>query len=212
VFTSSRTGAGNLHLASLEGDLHEEVLVETPREKWATDWSRDGQDLLFVERGNATTGRDLWVLSMRDRRATVVLQTSADEEDARFSPDAKWIAYQSNESGRMEVYVQPFRRAAGKVPVSTAGGAQGRWRRDGKMLYYVSLDGNLMEVPVSVTASGIEVGNAEPLFRLSIGDPLESNMRVAYIAADDGKRFLVNTLMEASVAPITVLLNWKPRP
>ena len=211
AFSSSRNGPGDLRMAMLTGNAQEEVLLENPREKWPTDWSRDGQDLLYVERGNPTTGRDLWVLRMRDRKPSVVAQTDADEEDGQFSPDANWIAYQSNESGRVEVYVVPFGRAGGKVLVSTTGGAQARWRRDGKVLYYVALDGNLMEVPIAVTPSGIEVGRANPLFPLPIGDPLQTNMRRAYIVADDGERFLVNTLTETATAPITVVLNWKPK-
>ena len=86
----------------------------------------------------------------------------------------------------------------------------GRWRRDGSVLYYVALDGTLMEVPIAMAPSGIEVGRANPLFRLPIGDPLQANMRRAYIVSGDGERFLVNTLLETAIAPITVVTNWKP--
>jgi eukaryotic-like serine/threonine-protein kinase len=212
VLASNQSGPGDLHLKTFTGEAREEVLLETPYEKWATDWSRDGQFLLYVERGVPPTGRDLWVLPMRDRKPFVVAQTEFDDEDGQFSPDVKWIAYQSNESGRMEVYLQPFGTPGRKVQVSTAGGAQARWRRDGNELYYVALDGKLMAVAIAVTASGVEVGNAVPLFPSHIGDPLQTNMRRAYVPSDDGQRFLVDTLTDAAVAPITVVLNWHPEP
>ena len=97
------------------------------------------------------------------------------------------------------------------MQVSIAGGAQVRWRRDGKGLYYVALDGTLTEVPIAVTPSGVEVGHATPLLPSHIGDPLESNMRCAYVVSGDDQRILVNTLAETAVAPITVVLNWKPK-
>jgi len=211
AFSSNQTGAGDLYVKTSGGDSREEVILETPREKWPTDWSRDGRFLLYVERGNVTTGRDLWVLPMTDRKPFAIAQTQADEEDGQFSPDVKWVAYQSNESGRMEVYLRPLGGPGDRIQVSVAGGAQARWRSDGKELYYVALDGRMMAVPIAAGASGIEAGSPSPLFASHVGDPLQTNMRRAYVVSADGQRFLVDTLLETDVAPITVLLNWKPR-
>jgi hypothetical protein len=106
---------------------------------------------------------------------------------------------------------RPLSHPGDKVQISVAGGAQARWRSDGKELYYVGLDGRMMAVPVTVGASGIEAGNPSPLFPSHIGDPLQTNMRRAYVVPGEGQRFLIDTLLETEAAPITVLLNWKPR-
>ena len=201
---------GNLHvIAPAGGDLKEDVLLETPREKWPNDWSRDGEYVLYGERGTTMTSRHLWALSLGDRKPVPVAQSAADEENGQFSPDARWIAYQSTESGRMEVYVQPFRHPGPKVRVSTGGGVQARWSSDGRELFYIGLDGKLMAVLVTLGANEMQIGVAKPLFATRIGDPLETNMRRAYVVSVDNQRFLIDTLSETTV-PMTVLLNWRP--
>jgi Tol biopolymer transport system component len=204
------SSTGNLHLVTLGGsDLKEDVLLETSHEKWATDWSRDGEYVLYVERGNQATGRDLWVLPLHDRKPIPIAQTAADDEDGQFSPDGRWIVYQSTESGRMEVYVVPFRRSGRKLQISSSGGVQARWSRDGSELFYVDLDGKLIDVTLTADANDLRVSDAKPLFATHIGDPLEGNMRRGYVVSADNQRFLVNTLSE-TVMPMTVLLNWRP--
>jgi Tol biopolymer transport system component len=141
------------------------------------------------------------------------VQTNFNEEQAQFSPDGKWVAYQSNETGRFEIYVQPFPGVEGKSLISTNGGGQVRWRRDGKELFYVALDGRLMAIPVQ-PASSIHAGDAGtpvPLFAPSMGGGLQE--RQQYVVSSDGQRFLMKTVTEAATtSPITVILNWKPRP
>ena len=145
-----------------------------------------------------------------DRKPFPVVQTNFDERDAQFSPDGKWIAYQSNESGRFEIYVQPFPGPGAQVLISTNGGAQARWRRDGKELFYIALDNRLMAVPIRLASNGQTVEAARP-FRCS---PRAWSARckaiAQYMVASDGQRFLMNTVTEEATSPITVILNWKP--
>jgi hypothetical protein len=138
----------------------------------------------------------------------VFLQTPFNEVGGRFSPDGRWIAYQSNESGRNEVYVAPFPGPGGKWQLSTAGGAFPRWRRDGRELYYLAPDNKLMTALVSGEGSAFQVGVVRALFETRPRSGVNLNA-YAYDVSADGQRFLVNTLMqEATSAPITIVVNW----
>ena len=178
------------------------------------DWSPDGR-FLFYRMTGAKTGFDLWALSLNGGRTFPVVETEFAEKEAQFSPDGKWFAYQSNESGRFEIYIRPFLDIGGARygPISSNGGTQVRWRRDGKELFYLGLDNTLMAVPIAVASGGqrIEAGTAVPLFRANpIGSNPESTVRPQqYAVSPDGQRFLVNTTAEVT-SPITVILNWKP--
>ncbi len=121
------------------------------------------------------------------------------------------MAYQTNESGRFEVVVQPFPEAGGKWQVSTAGGVAPRWRADGKELYFLAPDATMMAVPVTVAGASLEAGTPLPLFRTRIVDGgTVTNNRPQYAVARDG-RFLINQpVADATVAPITLILNWQP--
>jgi hypothetical protein len=143
------------------------------------------------------------------------LQTQFAERQGQFSPDGRWIAYTSNESGpdQYQVYVQSFPAGAGKFQVSTgAGGTQPRWRRDGKEIFYIAADGKIMAVDVK-TAPKFEAGAPKALFdpRMAIGGPAYTYFR--YDVTADGKRFLVNSVAGApessASTPITVVLNWQ---
>jgi hypothetical protein len=149
-----------------------------------------------------------------DRKPFPVVQTNFEERDGQFSPDGKWIAYGSNESGRFEIYLQPFPGPGGQAQVSTNGGAQVRWRRDGKELFYIALDGRLMAVPIRLasTTQAIEAGSPIPLFATRVGGALSIPFRQQYDISPDGQRFLMNTVTEEAAAPITVILNWKAKP
>jgi len=144
------------------------------------------------------------------------VQTDFDERDGQFSPDGKWIAFESNESGRYEVYLQPFPGPGARVPVSAGGGAQVRWRRDGRELFYIALDGRLMAVPIGIGGAdrAPEIGAAVPLFTTNVGGAiLQGIARQQYAVTADGQRFLMNVLVEeANASPITLILNWKPKP
>jgi hypothetical protein len=134
------------------------------------------------------------------------------EVDAQFSPDGKWAAYTSDESGELQVYVRRWEAAGNKLRVSTAGGGMARWRRDGSELFYIALDGKLMAVPLRFTVQGTVLEALSPvaLFDGKVGGPLSTDSRQQYAVAADGQRFLMNTIAEQKAAPISVLVNWQP--
>ena len=144
-----------------------------------------------------------------DRKTILVVKTPFDELNGQFSPDGRWVAYETNESGRFEIVVQPFPMPTGKWQVSAGGGIQPRWRTDGKELYFVAPDGKLMAASITAGAT-FAAGTPAPLFsvRLAKGGGYEEQPE--YMVSHDG-RFLVNQPVEATTtAPITLILNWKP--
>ena len=143
-----------------------------------------------------------------DRTPIPLVQSAFQEASPRFSPDGRWFAYTSDDSGRTEVYVQPFPQTGAKARVSASGGFEPRWRRDGKELFYLAPDGTLTAVPVNTTST-FEHGAAQPLFKTRVPYLGTSLWRSSYEVVGDGRRFLVNTLVEdAGPAPITVVLDW----
>jgi Tol biopolymer transport system component len=186
-------------------------LLSTDQSKQATDWSRDGRFLLYRS-FDPKMDWDIWALPLDgDRQPFPVVRTTFEERDGQFSPDGKWIAYQSNESGRFEIYVQPFRGPGKKSPISINGGAQVRWRRDGKELFYITLDGRLVAVPFSIASGGQVAENGSPvqLFPARVG-AIQDISLPEYTVSADGQRFLMDTALEETPPPITVILNWKP--
>jgi len=207
VFNSSRKGPWDLYQKASDGSGAEEVLLESNFSKFPTAWSPDGRSILVpIATGPTGSDRDLFVLSLSgDRKLVPFLQTQFIETFAQFSPDGRWVAYQSNESGRYEVYVAPFPGPSGRRLVSNAGGTYARWRPDGTELFYLAADNKLMVAAVNGRGSSFEVGAVRPLFQTvaSLGT------RRPYDVSANGQRFLVNTLPEQTAsAPITVVLNW----
>jgi Tol biopolymer transport system component len=175
------------------------------------DWSRDGRFLAYhvpSPRGDM----DVWVLPLfGDRKPIPLLTTESDERHPAFSPDVRWLAYVSTESGRYEVYVQSFPASGGKWQVSTAGGYRPSWRHDGKELFYVAPDGKLMAVAVE-TGKVFENGTPETLFETRLDLAALIPVR-QYAVTADGQRFLmiVPPADEASL-PFTVVLDWRAQP
>jgi len=134
---------------------------------------------------------------------------AADERTGQFSPNGKWVAYESNASGRYEIYVQAFPKAGAKTMVSTTGGLQPRWSPDGKELFYVSPDARLMSVSLRLRddAQSIEPASPVALFPTRISGFPSGGSVVEYDVSSDGTRFLMNTLLEQSAAPISLILN-----
>ena len=167
------------------------------------DWSSDGHNLLYL------AIPDLWVYSFPDGNPHLFLKANASLSNARFSPDGKWIAYSSNESGRWEVYVTSFPDARGKWQVSSNGGEQPRWRGDGKEIYFVSPDAKLMAASVE-TKSEFESGTPTVLFQTDPRERVATTEVIIYSVSRDGQRFLVNTnYNNGSEHPMSVVLNWK---
>ncbi len=139
------------------------------------------------------------------------LDRTGGHQDGQFSPDGRWVAYASNESGKWEVYVVPFDDSGagpgGKWQVSNGGGRQPRWRRDGKELFYLAPDNRLMSVEVKGGAA-FEAGPPVPLFQTRPRDPISAEDRYSYDVAPDGQRFLINAEIEQKAAPMSIILNW----
>jgi eukaryotic-like serine/threonine-protein kinase len=217
VFTSNQKGAYNLHWKLSSGAGTDELLLESDQTKVSADCSSDGRFLLFRSL-DPQTGWDLWVLPVSgDKKPFPILKTPFEERDGQFSPDGKWIAYQSNESGQFEIYLQPFPGPGGKFRISSEGGAQPRWNKNGKEVFYVSLDSKMMAAPMKLSPDGqsLEAGTPAALFPVRIaGGPLPiASAKQQYAVSSDGQRFLVNLAGdEGSASPITLILNWKPKP
>jgi dipeptidyl aminopeptidase/acylaminoacyl peptidase len=208
----NRAGVNDLYRKSLDGTEREELLLATPQNKGLADWSPDGRFLLFRS-VDPKTGNDIWAESVADRKSFPVVQTNFDERDAQFSPDGTWIAYQSNETGSFEIWARPFPGPGTRVRISNNGGTQVRWRRSGKELFYIALDGRLMAVPIRFTqGDAVESGTPVPLFATRIGGALQGQNRHQYVVAADGQRFLMNTVLPEATSTITVIQNWKGRP
>jgi Tol biopolymer transport system component len=210
AFQSIGPNSMTLSAKRLTAERDEQVLFRSPEVKVPCDWSPDGRFLLYYV-ADRRMGADLWVLPMDTQRPFVFLRTETTEVWGQFSPDGRWVAYHSNETGRFEVYVRPFPPSGGAVPISTAGGVYARWSRDGKELYYLGPDAKMMAVPIRATAPTIEAGVPTALFQTRrVGGGLNVIGRGhQYDVTADG-RFLVNVEAGSTAPPITLLLNWKP--
>jgi hypothetical protein len=144
--------------------------------------------------------------SSGEPKAFPFLQTEADEFGATMSPNGRWVAYVSDESGRYEVYVQSFPGGGGKRQVSTGGATAPRWRRDGQELFYYATDGKLMAAPVQ-SGENFAASAAAPLFEFRAGNA--NAFFAPYAVTGDGQRFLLNATVETEMsAPLTVVFNW----
>jgi Tol biopolymer transport system component len=204
IFSSLRGGNPDLYQKSSSGVGTEEFLAEAASggAEFAFSWSHDGRSLLF---GRISSGSDidLWLLPLLERRKPLpLIQTPFCECVAAFSPDGRWVAIVSDESGRNEVYVVPFSGPAAKTQVSTAGGNWPRWRRDGREIFYMAPDNRLMVAAVDRQRSELQISTPSPLFET------RTRINQGYGVAPDGQRFLINAIVDAAVQPITLIVNW----
>jgi Tol biopolymer transport system component len=188
----------------------ETVLLDTPAQEIPVDWSDDGRFILYRQQLALSGHLDLWAVPMEGARTPIPVATSGgDERYGQFSPDGKWVAFESNESGRYEVYVQPFPGPAAGTVVSTGGGRQARWSRDGRELFYIAPDARLMVVSLRFRKDGRTVDPASPtaLFQTRVSSTVTGGSVVEYDVSKAGT-FLMNTLVvEQTAAPITLILN-----
>ncbi len=202
VFNSQRSGGLDLYQSSSTAGSTEDVLLVDKDAKWPVSWSADGRFILYVISGRAT-GNDILVLPLfGDRKPYPFLQTAAAENWAAFSPDGRWVAYSSDESGQSEVYVAPFPAVSGRQwRISSGGGSQARWRRDGKELFYLS-GRMLMSVTVDGSGSGSDFTAAapQPLF----GIKFAYGQYHAFDVTSDGQRFLINSAIVVPGGPSTI--------
>ena len=188
------------------------VLLESPENFHPIDWSSDGKHLLLQGYGTGTGADniDLWVMEPRqESQPRAFARQPTLQAQGQFSPDGKWVAYMSNESGRSEVYVQPFPSGQGRTQLSSGGGGQPRWRSNGRELFYVTIDGTVTAVPMGTDgAPGTPVALfKEPSLRLN-NYPFFYGGAAAYAVSRDGSRFLVNRLTkEPSAGPIQLVID-----
>jgi hypothetical protein len=207
AFHSNRNGTIDLWIKPSSGAGAEELLLEQPDSEWPIDWSRDGRFLLY-QRSDLKKGWDLWALPMTgaDRTPVAVATTPFEEHMGEFSPDGRWVVYDTNESGRFEIVAQAFPQANERLPVSTVGGVEPRWSADGTEIYFVA-GGKMMVAPVKAKGPTLEFGTPVALFSTQIK---ENPFKFEYAVSRDG-RFLVNSVVaETSAPPITLILNAKP--
>jgi serine/threonine protein kinase len=201
VFCSDRAQRFNLYLKDATGAQEEKVIPQEGLDRYPTDWSHDGKYVLY-ERGN-----DLWFVTLTDLRSTLFFKGLSTPRAGRFSPDGKWVAYASNESGRVEVYVTSFPEAHGKWQVSNAGGEQPKWRSDGKEFYYLAPDGKIMAAPVT-TGAKFDAGTPVALFQANPRELVATSEQFSYDVSKDGQKFLINTQLKTAMTPMSVVINW----
>jgi dipeptidyl aminopeptidase/acylaminoacyl peptidase len=206
VYRGTRTGFRNLWWKTVDDAVSEERLTTGEGNQTPGSWSADGQWLAYYDTDLATGG-DIWVLpSEGDRKPRVVVRTPATENSPRLSPDGRWVAYTSNESGSVEVFVQGFPEPGGRTLISTSGGVEPVWSRDGRELFY--LDGDAMMAVEVKTSPTFAAGAPRMLFE---GRYVLSPTSIAgYDVSADGQRFLRVQPMHPDLPTnqIQVVLNW----
>jgi len=193
---------GNAEIASMpvDGSARGESVFESTSPVLPASWSPDEKRLLIVT-SSSRTRFDISVLEMEDMKVRPVLQTTSNESQAEFSPDGKWIAYTSTDTGRQDVYIMPFPNTGRKWQVSALGGTLAHWRGDDRELFYLALDGSIMSVSVEAHGSDLVLGRPQRLFQLSA----DGN----YDVSADGQRFLVMTpAQKEEQPPLSLVFSW----
>ena len=206
-YSTSRGSAYDIYRKTVGGAGQEERVHEAGLVSLPTSVSPDGRFLAFSEQSGGTNW-DLWILPLDGTDEPYpFLQTPFDEAVGMFSPDGRWMAYHSNESGRQEVYVRPFPGPGRTWQVSTEGGMWATWREDGNEIVYQAIDGTLTAVPVTTRDDGLAFGTPAPLFQLPTH---EVNFR--FSPTRDGERFLAIESLDAQDSqPLSVVVNWTAR-
>jgi eukaryotic-like serine/threonine-protein kinase len=205
LFRSDRNGTPDLFEKAATGQGEEKLVFKSDEAKVPTSWSRDGRYIAFSSQ-NPKTSWNTWAMpTFGDRKPFPIVAGPFVEVNSAFSPDGRFVAYQSDESGNPEIYVQTFPVASGKWQISNAGGVDPSWRADGKALFYRSADQKLMAVEVQA-GDGFNVGLPQPLFPARVR---AGTTRNKYAASLDGQRFLLSApLGREALIPTTVVLNW----
>jgi Tol biopolymer transport system component len=220
VFVSISGTGHDLYQKPTNGAQAQEPLLLSQKAQVPTSWSADGRYLLYFS-FDPGPDADLWVLPMTGtRKPFPFLQSSILKAWGQFSPVGRWVAYQSTESGRFEIYVRRFvvpgdaadstAAQAGQWQVSTAGGISPMWRADGKELYYIDPAGMMMAAPITETGSTVVPGTPVTLFQTNVvGGGIDGGQGRQYDVAPDG-RFMINRVLDSAAAPITLIQNWHP--
>jgi len=212
VFASSRSGGNDIYRKSSSGVGNDQLVYESSKNEIAVDLSPNGRYVVF-SRTKGQGVNDTWVFDAQEKKESPFVESQFDKIHARVSPDGRWLAYGTNDSGMYQVVVQSFPDPnGGKWQITAQGGVEPKWRRDGRELFYLALDGKLMSVPVSGDAA-FKAGTPVPLFQtpLTVSRNQPSRDR-RYDVASDG-RFLIAVPSGAGIvpAPITAVVNWPAR-
>jgi serine/threonine protein kinase/Tol biopolymer transport system component len=197
VFQSDRNGMYDLYLRDASGK--EAPLLQSSEDKGVPEWSRDGKYVVYTD-SSPKTHSDIWAIPVAgDRKPFPVVKTEADEQDPRVSPDGRWLAYQSDESGRFETYVVSFPEGTDRLQISNSGGSSPRWSPDGRELFYISGDRKVMTAEVKSGAQ-LEASAAKPLFAAP---------DAYYDVVKNGQRFIFSNLVnDAKGSTVNVIVNW----
>jgi serine/threonine protein kinase len=217
VFNYGATSSGDsLYRQNADGTGSKEKLLESPGiSEIPFSVSSDGRYIAYMRRDlKSSTGWDIWALPMfpnksdeksGEQKPFPVVATNFIDITPVFSPDGKWLAYANNESGRYEVYIQPFPSGGGRWQVSTAGGTTPNWRKDGKELFFFSPDQQMMAVDVNQNGASLQLGAPHALFKATT----VSASSGPYTVSGDGKKFVMNTVLPQSITePLTLITNW----
>ena len=206
VFASGRDQGLDLYQRPSDSSGPEQLLLKLSAQPivFPSDWSADGRFIAYY-RNDPSTQLDIWTMAMdADHKPVPYLRGDFNESQPQFSPDGRWIAYVSDESGSRQVYVQSFPTPGGRRQISAEGGTQPRWRRDGKELFFLAPDRKLMAVSVK-TGAAVESEVPRAMFQTALDT---GELRQTYAVSADGLRFLLNTPVDTESPPITVVLNW----
>ena len=202
IFSTNRLGVAKIFSIPASGVGQAKLFLPSDDSDIPSSWSRDGRYVAFLRSPVvALDKRSLWIApTFGDKKPYRLVETVGSIGEAVFSPDGKWLAYHSNETGHQEVYVVPFPEANRKIAVSSGGGNTPRWSPDGRELFYLASNGNLMSASIQLGKEGLQIGSTQPLFK---------TIRMIFDVSPDGKRFLV--YKEAEDQPgsaITIITNW----
>jgi eukaryotic-like serine/threonine-protein kinase len=208
AYANARSSYDDIYLQSSSGLGGEELLVPSSHEsKEPNDWTPNGSSLLYTIFSASTTGVKLWMHDLvPEKKDYPLLKTNSSETEGKFSPDGHWLSYTSEETGRSEIYVVPYPALNGKWQVSTTGGNQARWRKDGKELVFVTSEGKLMSVAISTSGGTLNAEAPKLLFETKIFGVVRDFWQ--YDMTANAQKFLVNTRIEQAQQPITLYANW----
>ena len=202
AFSSDPEGPQAVYRAPATGLGSEQLMLKSKASVSVKHWSPDGSQLLV------SMSDDLWLLPLRgDPTLRPLVQGPGTQSDGKFSPDGRWVAYTSTESGHSEIYLTPSSGPRQRWLISTTGAYQPRWRADGREVYYVTADSRLMAVGLTL-GEKVEVARPRLLFRTRLSFPGDNAFMTRYDVAPDG-RFLLNVPMRVTEPPVTVVLNWR---
>jgi eukaryotic-like serine/threonine-protein kinase len=203
AYSSDQERTARIYVKPAVGSGQEQLLIEG--RGFPLDWSPDRRSLLYMVRGSSSW--DVFLYDFEHRRSEPLFASPFNEMEAVFSPDSRWLAYVSDESQHPEVYVRSLANPGVTAAISTRGGQQPQWRRDGRELFYIAPDNTLMAVDIDTSGNRIRAGTPRPLFTATVNQ--RKTIRNNYAAAPDGQRFLVLEVIERRESPLVTILNWK---